>query len=115
MPTPTARASAPPSDEAVRAGRAPRPLLVWVDRGRVVEQRLHDPPGLLHAVLPLEAPAVADQRGVQQHLVWGRAFAPLLRELQVEAHLLGLLRIAALGVDPQPDPRGGVEPHDELV
>ena len=65
-----------------------------MDRAGGVEQRLEDPPGLLDAVLPGEARAVAVHRGVQQHLVGRRALAALLRELHVEVDLLGLRRVS---------------------
>ena len=38
------------------------------DKARI-EQRLQDPPRLLDVVLPREVGAVADERGVQKHLV----------------------------------------------
>src|SRR4051794_27744556 len=47
------------------------------------KQRLHDPPGLLDAVLPREAQAVAGHRGLESHLVEGRALAALLGEIHV--------------------------------
>ena len=46
----------------------------------MVEQRLHDAPGLLDAVLPGEVFVVADHRGMQQRLVWLRRVAPLAGE-----------------------------------
>ena len=56
-------------DELVGCLRAPRTRRVRVDRRRRVEQRLHDPPRLLDAVLAREARALADHRRVEQHLV----------------------------------------------
>jgi hypothetical protein len=50
----------------------------------VVEQRLHDAPGLLDAVLPGEELAVADERGVQQPLVRFRRSAQLAGERGVQ-------------------------------
>jgi hypothetical protein len=47
----------------------------------VVEQRLHDAPGLLDAVLPGEVLVVADHRGMQQHPLWLRRLAELAGEL----------------------------------
>ena len=71
-------------DELVGGRRAPRSLGVRVDRRGRVEKRLHDPPGLLDAILPGEARAVADHRRVEQHLVRRGSLPPLFRELHVE-------------------------------
>src|SRR5262249_44671117 len=51
-------------DELVRLLRSPGTGGVRMHRGGVVEQRLHDPPALLDAVLAREVRAVADQRRV---------------------------------------------------
>ena len=83
--------------------------------GRLVDQGRHDPPGLLDVVLAGEAGAVADHRGVQEHLVGRRPLAALLGELHVEVDLLRRGVVAALGVDQQPDPGGRVELDHELV
>ena len=56
-------------DEPSAAAGPHEPGAYGVDRRRGVEQRLHDPPRLLDAVLAREARAVADHRRVQQHLV----------------------------------------------
>jgi hypothetical protein len=50
----------------------------------VVEQRLHDAPGLLDAVLPGEVLMVVGHRGMQQHLVWLRRLAELAGERNVQ-------------------------------
>jgi hypothetical protein len=50
----------------------------------VLEQRLHDAPGLLDAVLPGEVLVVADHRGMQQGLVWLRRLAELAGERGVQ-------------------------------
>ena len=84
-------------------------------RRRRVEQRLHDPPVLLDAVLAREARAVAAHRGVEQDLVRRRALAALVRELHVQRDPLGLDRLAALGVDDHPDAGRRVELDDDLV
>ena len=65
-------------DQRVAASRAPRPGRVGVNGRRRVEQRLHDPPGLLDAVLPREARRLADHRRVEQHLVGRRALTALV-------------------------------------
>jgi hypothetical protein len=52
--------------------------------GRVVEQRLHNAPGLLDAVLSGEELMVAGDRGVQQALVRLRRFAELAGERGVQ-------------------------------
>ena len=80
---PTARASGSARRAADRRRPVPDPW-VGVDGGRRVEQRLHDSPGLLDAVLAGEAGAVAEHGGVQQHLVGGRPLAALVGELHVE-------------------------------
>ena len=59
--------------------RPPGPRGVRVDRRWRVEQRLHDPPGLVDPVLPGEAGAVAAQRSVQEHLVRRGPFTALRR------------------------------------
>ena len=55
-----------------------------MDRRRSVEQRLHDPPGLLDAVLARESGRIAGHGGVQKDLVGGRALTAHLCELDVE-------------------------------
>jgi hypothetical protein len=86
-----------------------------VDLGRIVEQRLHHPPGLLDAVLPREALAVADQRGMEEHLVWRRALTALLGELHVQVDSLGPHRVGTLSIDHQPYAGRRVELDDQLV
>jgi hypothetical protein len=65
----------------------------------VVEQRLHDAPGLLDAVLPGEVLMVAGERGVQQALVRLRRFAQLADEPGVQVNgapgLFGQLAVEA--------------------
>ncbi len=77
-------------DELVGRLRAPRPRRVRVDGRRGVEQRLHDPPRLLDAVLAREARALPTERGVQQHLVGRRRPRRPPGELHVERDRLGL-------------------------
>src|SRR4249920_3548227 len=57
-------------DELVRCFRSPGSRLVGMHLGRRLEERLHDAPGLLDAVLPGEAHALPHERCVEQHLVW---------------------------------------------
>ena len=96
------------------AAGPPDALRVGLDRRRRVEQRLHDPPRLLDAVLAREARGVAVHGGEQQHLVGRRPLAALVGELHVEVDLLGLGRVAALGLDEQPHAGRRVELDDEL-
>jgi hypothetical protein len=86
-----------------------------VDRRRLVQQRLHDSPRLLHAVLPSEARAVTDQRRMQQHLVRSWARTALLCKLHVELDRGGSDPVGPVRVENQPDPRRRVELDDELV
>ena len=79
-----------PATTASAACRAPRPGLVGVHRRRRRDQRLHDPPGLLDAVLALEARAVAQHRRVQQDLVRASAPSPpCVGELEVQCTCSG--------------------------
>ena len=70
---------------------------------------------LLDAVLTGERRAVADQRGVQQHLVGRRALPALLGELHVEGDLLGPAARRRVRVDDQPDAGDRVELDHELA
>src|SRR5262249_33849996 len=82
----------PPGGPGPRAPPRPGPrgvgspgsARVGADVGRVVEQRLHDAPGLLDAVLPGEELMVAGQPGVQQPLVRFRGLAQLAGERGVQ-------------------------------
>src|SRR5215469_7223003 len=58
-----------PGEQFVRAGRAPGPRLVGLHRGRDVQQRLDDAPGLLHAVFPGKECGVPLQGVAEQPLV----------------------------------------------
>ena len=58
---------------------------VGMDRRWRVEQRLHDPPGLLDPVLAAEPRAVAQHRRVEQDLVRRRALAALVRRTPCRA------------------------------
>ena len=59
----------------------------------------------------VESPRMAAE---QQHLVGRRPLAALVGELHVEVDLLGLGRMAALGLDEQPHAGGRVELDHEL-
>jgi hypothetical protein len=72
------------ADQGLRVVGSPGSARVEADVGRVVEQRLHDAPGLLDAVLPGEELMVACQRGVQQPLVRFRGLAKLAGERGVQ-------------------------------
>ena len=65
-------------DQLVGRPRSPVPRRVGVHRRRRVEQRLHDAPGLLDAVLAREALAVTDHRRVQEHFIGRRALTAFL-------------------------------------
>ena len=60
-----------------------------------VEQRLHDPPLLLHGVLAGEANGLTDHRGVEQHLVRSRALRRPRRRTPCRG---GSARAARVGV-----------------
>ena len=49
-----------------------------VDLAGVVQQRLHDPPGLFDAVLAGEQLVITGQRGVQQPLVGQQRLAEVM-------------------------------------
>ena len=55
-----------------------------VHRRWSVQERLHDPPRLLHSVLAGEPCALTDHRGMEQHLVRSRSFTALVGELHVQ-------------------------------
>jgi hypothetical protein len=77
----------------------------------VVEQRLHDAPGLLDAVLPGEVLMVAGERGVQQALVRLRRFTQLADEPGVQVN--GAPGLFGQRRQLQPQARGRVDPqHD---
>jgi hypothetical protein len=80
-----------------------------------VEQRLNDPPALLDHVLAGEVTGVADQGGVEQHLVGGGSLAALLGELHLEVDLGGAAAVGSLGVEHHADPRVGVDTEDQLA
>ena len=84
-------------------------------RGRMLDQREHDPPGLLDAVLAGEGRAVALNCRVQQDLVGRRTLAALLGELHVERDLVRAAAIGAMRVDDQADAGRRVELDHELA
>ena len=86
-------------DQLVGRLRPPRARRVRVHRRRRVEQRLHDPPRLLDAVLAGEARAVADQRRVQQHLVGRRRPRRPARRTPCRARSARPGRVGAVGLD----------------
>src|SRR3954447_24891548 len=100
---PGAVPAAVPGDELVGLGGTPRSLLIAVNRGRRVQQRLQYAPALLDAVLPREAGALSDHRRVEQDLVRGRALPSLLGELHVQVDRLGLDVLRPLRVEDQAD------------
>ena len=64
------------------------PARSGIDRRRLVDQRLHDPPRLLDRVLADEVAAIAVHRAVQQLLIRCRALAALFGEVHVQVHLV---------------------------
>src|SRR4026209_1576030 len=85
------------SREGRRAPRPPRSPAVLRDRGRVVEQRLDDPPRLLDDVPPREQHRPTVERIREQALVRAWALAELLEERDVEGDLARVLRTGRLG------------------
>ena len=87
-------------DQVVSGRRTPRARCVGLDRRGVVEQRLHDPPGLLDPVLAGEVRACHRAiAAVEQHLVRRRALAALARRRSCRAWIGARPdRVGALGV-----------------
>ena len=110
-PAPAAEAR----EQTVRRRRAPGARRVGVHGGRILEQRLQDPPGLLDPVLTGEARAVAAHRVEQQHLVGRRRLAALLGELHIERDRLRAGEVGAVGVEDHARAGRGIELDDELV
>ena len=73
-----------PADQGLRIIGFPGSARAGAGVGRVLEQRLHDGPGLLDAVLAGEELAVAGQRGVRQPLVRFGRLAQLTGERGVQ-------------------------------
>ena len=69
-----------------------------------IQQRLHNAPLLLNAILACESQPPTFHGGVQQHLIRCGALAPLLRELHVERDRLWLNTLRAARVHRQLDP-----------
>src|SRR5512132_3409180 len=86
-----------------------------MNRRRRIEQRLHDPPLLLDSVLAGEPRAVTDDGRLQQYLVRGGPFTPLLRELHVQLDRRRSGDIRTVCVDDEPDAGRRVELDHELV
>ena len=101
------------AEQGFRVLRSPGPARVGADVGRVVEQRLHDAPGLLDAVLPGEVLVVAGHRGMQQHLVWLRRLAKLAGERGVQVDRAP--ELAGQRGQLQPQARVRVDSQDDLV
>src|SRR5580700_10007107 len=101
------------AEQGFRLLRSPGPARVGADVGRVVEQRLHDAPGLLDAVLPREVLVVAGHRGMQQHLVWLRRLAELAGERGAQVDRAPGL--SGQSGQLQPQARVRVDSQDDLV
>src|SRR4051794_41727873 len=91
-------AAVPCNEPARGALGAPRALPIDLDWRWRVEQRLHDPPRLLDAVLAGEPRRLPHERGVEENLVGGRAFAAHLGELDVEVDRPGAGSVSTVGV-----------------
>ena len=96
--------------------RPPGSRGVRVDRRRRVEQRLHDPPGLLDPVLPGEAGAVARaaRRAGAPRTAW-RPRRPASANSMSRSIRPTAERVAAPCVQDQPDPGRRVQLDDDLV
>jgi hypothetical protein len=70
-----------------------------VDRWRRIEERLHDPPRLLDAVLAGEAGGVPDHGRMEQDLVRRRPLAALFGELHVERDHVHTHRVRPVRVE----------------
>src|SRR5690242_15109494 len=101
------------ADQGLRVVGSPGSARVGADVGRVVEQRLHDAPGLLDAVLPGEELMVAGQPGVQQPLVRFRGLAQLAGERGVQVDRAPGL--PGQRGQLQPQARVRVDPQHDLV
>ena len=86
-----------------------------VDRRRRVEQRLHDPPLLLDAVLTCEPQGLPVHRGLEQHLVRRRALTALVGELHVEADRLHRHRVRPPRLELEPDAGAWIEADHQLI
>ena len=104
-----------PATSSSAAAGPQRARLVWLDRWWRVEQRLHDPPRLLDAVLSREARALTRHRGVQEHLVGRCALAALLGELHVQGDRLCYGRVGAACIDDELDAGRRIELDHDLV
>src|SRR5215208_6409849 len=97
------------------ARRPPAPDLVRLESAGIIEQRLHDPPGLEHAVLPRE-PRLGPREGVgEQPLVRSGLVAELLLEKQVEVDPVEFLLTRLLRLEEDTGPRVGIDAEDDLV
>ena len=102
-------------DELVGGLGTPGAWRVRMHGRRRVEQRLHDPPRLLDTVLSREASALADHRGMQEHLVGSCTLTTHLGELHVEEDRCSLRRVGPVCVEHDPNASRRIEPDHELV
>ena len=112
---PGAVPAAEPLGQPVGLRRAPGSLRVDDRLRRMLQQRRHDAPALLDAVLAGEVAGVARHRGRQQHLVGGGRLAALLRELHIEVDLRGARLVGPLGVERHAHAGAGIDPDHDLV
>ncbi len=103
------------ADDRVCAPRPERAGLVGLSRGRPVQQRLDDAPGLLDAVAAGEEPVIAAERGVEQPLVGLGRDPKFVSEPQIQVHRPAGSALRRLGLQDKLQPRFGIYPQDELV
>src|SRR5918995_3470948 len=99
----------------VRRVRPPRPLLVALDRRRVVEQRLHNAPRLLDDGPAREERLVAAQCIREQPLVRLRRLAELFGEVEIERDRLRDCLARRLGTEKDRDTRMAPDAKDDVV
>ncbi len=104
-----------PGKQFVRARGTPGPRLVDLNRGSGIEQRLHDAPGLLDAVLAGEMAGIAVQRIAEEAFVGFGCLAELLGEHQGQVHRPRRLCSRSLGLNHQIGTGAGIDAQDELI
>src|SRR4051812_24404199 len=107
--------AAMPLQQFVSRRRTPRPRRIRLDRRRRIQQRLHDAPLLLDAVLPRKPQALTLHGGVEQHLVRCCPLAAFLAEFHVERDRLRPNAAGAACLEREPYSRRGIEFDHKLV
>src|SRR4029453_3255442 len=95
--------------------RSPGVSSIWMDRRRGIEERLHDPPGFLDAVLPHKANALADDRRMEHNFVGSRLLIRISRELNAEINWLSSENVDLLHTHDESDSRRWIETDDDLI